>query len=57
MLCATVGDLSESLLKRDLGVKDMGSIFPGHGGMLDRSDSLIFGCITAYLILRIGGIV
>ncbi|MFY0673954.1 MAG: phosphatidate cytidylyltransferase [Bacteroidia bacterium] len=41
-LCATVGDLFESVIKRSLGVKDMGKIMPGHGGMLDRFDALIF---------------
>jgi phosphatidate cytidylyltransferase len=41
-LAAPIGDLSESLLKRDLDVKDMGSIMPGHGGLLDRFDALLF---------------
>lgn len=41
-LCATIGDLFESVIKRSLGVKDMGKIMPGHGGMLDRFDALMF---------------
>jgi phosphatidate cytidylyltransferase len=41
-VCATVGDLFESVIKRSLGVKDMGKIMPGHGGMLDRFDALMF---------------
>lgn len=51
VICSTVGDLCESLLKRDLGIKDMGSIFPGHGGMLDRIDSILMWAPFCYLIM------
>jgi len=51
-----IGDLAESLIKRMIGIKDFGNLIPGHGGMFDRSDSLLFSIPTAYICLYLFGI-
>lgn len=51
VVAATLGDLAESLIKRDLGVKDMSNILPGHGGIMDRLDSLLASVPVVWLVL------
>lgn len=53
LLAAVFGDLAESLIKRDLGVKDMSSLLPGHGGIMDRLDSILPSALITYLFAQI----
>ncbi|WKK71419.1 phosphatidate cytidylyltransferase [Rathayibacter oskolensis] len=53
LLTATVGDLAESLIKRDIGIKDMSTWLPGHGGILDRLDSILPSAAAAYVLYSV----
>ena len=46
-----IGDLFESSIKRSVGIKDMGKIMPGHGGVMDRIDGIVFATVFVYIIL------
>jgi len=52
VVMATLGDLCESVIKRDLGIKDMSQVIPGHGGLMDRLDSLLATAAPAWLLLH-----
>ncbi|MCT1605865.1 phosphatidate cytidylyltransferase [Nesterenkonia massiliensis] len=51
VIAATAGDFSESMVKRELGIKDMSAVLPGHGGVMDRLDSLVFAMPTAFFVI------
>lgn len=55
VIASTVGDLGESMVKREIGIKDMSNLLPGHGGVMDRLDSIVFAIATGYVIFAVLG--
>ena len=53
VICASLGDLVESQFKRELGIKDMSHILPGHGGLMDRLDGILPSAAMTWIVLTI----
>ncbi|MFW0112296.1 phosphatidate cytidylyltransferase [Rothia sp. CCM 9417] len=56
VIASTAGDLGESMVKREIGIKDMSNILPGHGGVMDRLDSIVFAIAIGYVIFSVLGV-